>query len=354
MEKQLNKKNSELYLIDFNQWLQLPLNESIEKIINTADLNDLLLNIGEELQEKYIENIDKILKSAFSLKDNKSSKEIHLTLYSLYNLQICDPLSTQSYNQHNYFLYKIRQKIESYWLDSLKIDFISHTFESTEKVSQSIISLCEKKRLSNHPLFDFLAKDANKKQLYTFFQSDYDLNIRFFDLLVLALINSPSSARKEMIKNLWDESGRGNNSETHVNMFNDLIENLSIENKEQIRVHDSWQKAAGYNLFMFAALNRQHYFFLLGIMAATEIIDPQSYLKVIEACKRHNIDERLYRYYTEHADIDVEHAKGWLTYVIEPLVEKIDVKQSILMGAYHRLKTCKDYYDSLYEHLKTI
>ena len=334
-------------------WLQSPLHETIKQMIHRKDI-DHLLKSNPSFKDQLLENIQIKLKDAFFSKSDSTYYEIHSTLYQLYNLQICEPLSSEAINQHQPIFYEIRNKIEDYWLNFLNLDFIYNSELLDKKISDLIMELCWDMSLSKHPLFNFLALEATETQLFAFFNSDYELNIRFFDLLILALLNSPATGRMEMIKNLWDESGKGNRKETHVNMFNDLIEHFNIDNKALIPQHDTWQKLAGYNLFMLASLNRKNYYVLLGIMAATEIIDPQSYLKVQQACKRHNMSNWLYRYYSEHSEIDVEHAKGWLTYVIEPIVAENDVKRDVLLGAYLRLKTCNDYYDSLYKYLKTI
>ncbi len=323
-------------------------------------LNEVVQNIEKfntiATQNAYLENLVETAKHAFKQQDEDACYQIHSTLYQLYNLQICDPASAEAKVQHHPFLYQIRKTIEDLWLTELQYNYITQTKNADQhaSISARITQLCDDANLSEHPLFDFLANDATERQLHAFFMSDYELNIRFFDLLILALLNSPATARNEMIKNLWDESGRGDRKETHVKMFDDLMEHHRISGKDQIQPHDSWQKFAGYNLFMLASLNRQFYYYLMGIMAATEIIDPKSYLKVQASCERFGLDHWLYRYYSEHSEVDIEHAKGWLDYVIEPLAKEKDIKDDILMGAHYRLETCKNYYDSLYAYLKNI
>lgn len=334
--------------------IQSPLHKIIDHLIHKKDL-DHYLKTSPDFKNQFLENLQLKLENAFLSKIDSANYEIHSILYQLYNLQVCDPLSNAALNQHHIFFYEIRSKIEEFWLNSLKLDFFYHSENIDKNISFLIMELCNNINLSEHPLFNFLALEATKHQLYAFFNSDYELNIRFFDLLLLTLLNSPVVGRMEMIKNLWDESGKGNRKETHVNMFNDLMEHFDLDNKTLIQPHDTWEKLAGYNLFMFASLNRKNYYLLLGIMAATEIIDPQSYLKVQKACKRYNMSAWLYRYYSEHSEVDIEHAKGWLNYVIEPIVTvNNNVKNDILLGTYLRLKTCHDYYDSLYKYLQTI
>ncbi|WP_336012087.1 iron-containing redox enzyme family protein [Acinetobacter calcoaceticus] len=350
---EMNDLPNEVKNLDSIKLLKLPTQESLSILKKFNNLNDFF-NININFKNEYLKLIKNRIEDAFVKKYNNANYEIHSILYQLYNLQISDPLSKEAINQHQPFFYEIRNLIEDHWLNSLHLDYVLMVKDSDKSISELIMELCEREKISEHTLFSFLATEANERQLFAFFKSDYELNIRFFDVLIFTLLNSPNITRMEMIKNLWDESGRGNYKETHVNMFEDLVNNFNVTNKNNIVPHDSWQKLAGYNLFMLASLNRKNYYTLLGIMAATEAIDPQSYIKVQEACKRNNMTEWLYRYYSEHSELDIEHAKGWLNYVIEPIAKESDIKNDILFGTFSRLKTCKDYYDSLYQYLQSI
>ncbi|WP_288397861.1 iron-containing redox enzyme family protein [uncultured Acinetobacter sp.] len=355
MEKLLTPAESSaaLSITDVACLLKYPVHISLQHMIQCTELNQFLQS-DPDFEQDFLKLVESTLERAFVAKDDQAAYEIHSSLYQLYNLQISDPLSSEALNQHQPFFYALRNTIEEYWLNHLNLDSIYQLDHSAGDISDTIMQLCESKNLSAHPLFDFLAHEATDRQLYAFFHSDYELNIRFFDLLILTLLNSPATARMEMIKNLWDESGKGDRKETHVNMFNDLMEHFNLDNKASFPAHDSWQKMAGYNLFMLASLNRKHYYLLLGIMAATEIIDPQSYLKVQVACQRHGLTEWLYRYYSEHSEIDIEHSQGWLNYVIAPILKERDVNRDILLGVVYRLKTCQEYYDSLLKYVKSV
>ncbi|MBS1206816.1 MAG: iron-containing redox enzyme family protein [Proteobacteria bacterium] len=100
---------------------------------------------------------------------------------------------------------------------------------------------------------------------------------------------------------------------------------------------------------MLGATNRQHYYKSIGAMAMTELLDPPQYMKLVNGIKRVGINEKHAIYYSEHIEVDVDHAEGWLSRVIEPLVcNNPDTAKEILLGASLRLQSCADYYHSLF------
>ena len=159
-------------------WLQSPLHETIKQMIHRKDI-DHLLKSNPSFKDQLIENVQIKLKDAFFSKSDSTYYEIHSTLYQLYNLQICEPLSSEAINQHQPIFYEIRNKIEDYWLNFLNLDFIYNSELLDKKISDLIMELCWDMSLSEHPLFNFLALEATETQLFAFFNSDYELNKRW-------------------------------------------------------------------------------------------------------------------------------------------------------------------------------
>ncbi|MEQ5238876.1 MULTISPECIES: hypothetical protein [Proteus] len=73
---------------------------------------------------------------------------------------------------------------------------------------------------TQHPLFEYLEKDATAEQLYLFLKSDSALNLIFFDLVSHTLIGAMPETRGTISENIWDEIGHGDNYFTHVNLYN--------------------------------------------------------------------------------------------------------------------------------------
>ncbi|CAB3802601.1 iron-containing redox enzyme family protein [Paraburkholderia fynbosensis] len=182
-------------------------------------------------------------------------------------------------------------------------------------LTDAIRSVSAQHRASKHLLFDFLEKDATRVQLSAFFRSDSTLNIRFFDLIVLALLGSEPSVRGELSQNFWDEAGKGDPQRSHVTLFRHLLQTVDIPHADDD--HASLlgcQGLAGYNLFMMTGLNRSQGLKSLGVMAVTELLDPTQYEKLTRGCRRLGLGgEGEFEYYDEHVSIDVVHAEGWLS-----------------------------------------
>lgn len=169
------------------------------------------------------------------------------------------------------------------------------------------------------------------------------------------LPGSHPQTRAEICKNLWDESGNGNPERTHVGLYQYLLTQRKILLPEN-NFTDlySWEGYTGYNVFMLGATNRQYYYNSIGAMAMTELLDPPQYTKLVKGINRLGINENHALYYTEHIDVDVLHADGWLNNVIAPLVQdKPEALEGIFAGAMLRLQSCADYYDSVLTKMKS-
>ncbi|KVN28017.1 hypothetical protein WT33_20655 [Burkholderia stagnalis] len=222
--------------------------------------------------------------------------------------------------------------------------------QDTSSVADAVRKMWATSEAGTHALFDFLEFEATSAQMVAFFQSDAALNTRFFDLLAFALIGSSSSARRELVQNMWDEAGRGDPRKGHVQLFEDLLISVGVETPPDARhLELGLHGLIGHNLFMSTCTTREHYFKSLGVMAITELMDPTHYEKLVRGCKRLGLaDGGELEYYEEHVTIDVIHGEGWLNNVIAPAaIETPTAADEILFGAYLRLKTCAAYYDEL-------
>jgi hypothetical protein len=209
-------------------------------------------------------------------------------------------------------------------------------------------------KVFDHPLFDYMMTDASLDELKGFVKFESIMNIEFFDYLALAIIGTNNQAKSEIAANMWDEAGRGVIDKFHTVLFKKFIDDLGIHyNRNEILATMPWEGVAGINLFNYFAIypfNKMKYF---GMLAATEMLDPGHYNKLIKGiariCKGKNIN---HDYYIEHETLDVEHANGWLRNVIMPILAANPKKtQDFWIGFYLRLDSVKQYYDSIYQSL---
>ncbi|WP_207557034.1 iron-containing redox enzyme family protein [Paraburkholderia acidicola] len=309
--------------------------------------------------EAVSQQLDEALDAAFTRGDEEARADVHGVLFALYELHVAPAASERCANQFNPYLIRLRNAIERRWFacELQRTAPLDAAARSAEGLVEAIRAVSAGHRASHHPLFDFLEHDATRAQLAAFFRSDSALNVRFFDLIVLALLGSDPSVRGELAQNFWDEAGKGDARRSHVTLFRNLLLTAGIEHAADD--HASlleWQGLAGYNVFMMTGLNRSHGFRSLGVMAVTELLDPSQYEKLTRGCRRIGFGANgELDYYDEHVSIDVVHAEGWLANVIVPLARSFPAKMDdIYMGAQWRLNTCADYYDQLHAKLLKI
>ncbi|AOK18348.1 spermidine/putrescine ABC transporter [Burkholderia cepacia] len=297
------------------------------------------------------------LRRAFGEQDEAALADVHRVLFALYDLHVADPATPAVANQFDPLLTGLRVTIERQWLaaEYQRIG-AAPVFDSPDALIDALRGAVQAHAASHHPLFDMLETHATRAQLERFFCSDTVLNVRFFDLIVMAMIGSQPEARKELASNFWDEVGRGDPQHSHVQMFRQLLTDVGImRSGDDFASQLTWQGLRGYNLFMLCALNRQHYFKLLGVMAATELLDPPQYRKLIAGCRRLGLGPSTTRYYDEHITVDDVHGEGWLENVIRPLTKREPRAMSaVWVGCMLRLASCGDYYDALSRQLSSM
>ncbi|WP_085545781.1 iron-containing redox enzyme family protein [Burkholderia pseudomallei] len=298
-----------------------------------------------------------LLRRAFGEQDETALADVHRALFALYDLHVADPAMPVVVHQFDPLLTALRVKIERHWLaaEGQRIG-AAPVFASPDGLIAALRHAVQAHPAAHHPLFDMLAMHATRAQLEGFFRSDTALNVQFFDLIVMAMIGSPPETRQELASNFWDEAGRGDPRHSHVQLFRHLLAEVGIApSGDDFASQLTWQGLRGYNLFMLCALNRQHYFKLLGVMAATELLDPPQYRKLIAGCRRLGLGPSTTRYYDEHITVDDVHGEGWLENVIRPLTQREPRAMSaVWAGCMLRLASCGDYYDALSDQLSSM
>jgi len=340
-------------------FLPAALDEYICTLLGTMHL-DSIFSHYPSLVAQLTEAVETELTSAYGNNSaDNSRKTIQKTLFWLYQTTLVDPLAPESKNQHNAVMVTLRRMIEKTWLayemQNCSMPGLPLTV-SPDSFSQHLQQLWINHRAAAHPIYDFLQHQASKAQLSYFFKCDSALNLLFFDLIAMALVGARQDTRSELSRNMWDESGMGSDYFTHVNLYKALLAENMIPLPDDNYVHLlGWQGLTGYNLFLLGGINREHYFKLVGALAITELLDPSQYQKLVYGSKRLGLRDQQLHYYTEHIDVDIIHANGWLQHVITPVVCHTPAAMTeIWIGANLRLNTVDKYYDHLLEEVKKI
>lgn len=293
----------------------------------------------------------RLIKLAFESDDELARRAAHVFLKQCYDLHVQKPSSFLTANQDSLELLKVRKCAEKAWMawERKRIPQISDQV-SSENIGREIKNLWKSHPGHNHEIFDFLKTQASRDQIILYFMTDYALNMRFYDLIVLSLIGIEEEIRPEVACNFWDEVGRGDFTVTHVQLYQRLLNYLGIQDDPENFVSAlGWEGLAGYNLLLHFALTRRDYFRSIGALAITELSDPSQYEKLLEGCRRAGIGNdkpEVLDYYREHIEVDAQHGDGWLDRVIVPLSRRHpDQVRPILEGAIMRLNSSKDYWD---------
>lgn len=292
--------------------------------------------------------------NAFKNNHSDQLKTIHLQLNQMYYTILYHEDESAALNEDNI---KKLKHIETEWMSHEKIQCY-HKYDLGKEVSHidEVEIALKKHPVYNHPLFSYLHTQADRNDLKQFLLNESVLNLEFFDYLALSIIGVSDRAKSEIIMNLWDEAGQGSIQKFHTTMFRKLLSELGIKyNRNEIIARMPWEGIAGINLFNYLSLypfNKMTYF---GFLAATEMLDPPHYSKLLKGITRIQGDQTLDSiYYEEHEKIDIIHASSWLQKIILPELAKKPYKANeFWLGFYLRLDSTKRYYDHIFNNLAT-
>ena len=198
--------------------------------------------------------------------------------------------------------------------------------------------------LYEHPLYAFLAGEADRDQLERFLRLEAAGEAAFDDLVALGQVGTRGEVKIEMGRNYWDELGNGKSHAVHTHLFHRLTEGLGITAPEAHEL--PWPVLAGANLMLWSCIPRRNAFRAQGTLGAVELLAPQRCTRLVTGALRVGIPKRTMSYYAAHAIIDVGHAEGWLDHVVRPQVAAVPAARiGIAEGLIARADASLDYFD---------
>lgn len=294
--------------------------------------------------------MDIINAHSIGLLNEQSLKKVHLTLNESYYRKLygsCSDTDTEDK--------KIRQ-LENAWFGcEEKKCAASFNCQIAIYDKRAVYNAMYGHQAYRHPLFDYLMQEASVPDMCRFIQNESILNLEFYDYLALSVIGVADNAKMEITRNMWDEAGRGDKEQSHTVLFGKLMRDLDLHyNRPDTIRNMAWEGIAGINLFSYFALYPQNKMKYFGMLAATEMLDPIHYGKLIKGLIRLFGNRKIdYSYYSEHEVVDVGHAQGWLEQVVLPALSvKPEQTVDFWLGFYMRLESVRQYYDQLYFSLK--
>lgn len=206
--------------------------------------------------------------------------------------------------------------------------------------------------LYEHDLYTFVATEANRHQLEWFFRMECAGEAAFDDLVALAQVGTRGEVKIEMAANYWDEMGRGRSHAVHTHLFHKLIDGLALKAPPASEL--SWQVLASVNVMLWSCIPRRNAFRAQGSLGAVELLAPQRCTRLVHGALRVGIQKKTVIYYGAHAVIDIGHAEGWLSHVIEPQVRSVpEARVGIAEGLIVRADASLDYFDYCLAHART-
>ena len=186
------------------------------------------------------------------------------------------------------------------------------------------------------PFFDYLAEQADLSELKFFIKQEYCGEVGFDDLIAMTQIRFPVRAKVELARNFWDEQGEGRLEDTHGPLYSDMAHELGVRDTPDSEL--LWETLAVANLLTALACNRRYAWHSLGALSVIEMTSPTRASRVVRGLERVGLSPRGCRYFRLHSALDVEHWRGWLAEVIEPLLDETpELARPLAEGALLRL-----------------
>jgi hypothetical protein len=130
------------------------------------------------------------LGNAFEELNSAVLLEIHKSLFAIYEVSFCDPLSPSARHEYSPWVINFRNAVEAAWL-KYELTCIGSDLPIPSEMA-TVESLCawltrqaRKETALDQRVVRFLAEEATREQFKTFLLADAHLNYRFYDAMAL-------------------------------------------------------------------------------------------------------------------------------------------------------------------------
>ena len=166
-------------------------------------------------------------------------------------------------------------------------------------------------------LFDWLARDADLEAMRWFLTQEAAGEAGFDDLVALAQVKAPTTAKLELARNYWDEMGRGAEAGMHGPMLERATLALGLAPQIETTL---WPSLALANTLTAFATTRRYAWHAIGALGVVELTAPTWVARVAEGLKRLGQPPVVRKYFELHARLDLKHSDDWIANVLRPLV----------------------------------
>lgn len=275
----------------------------------------------------FLSNIETLIEKAFNLEEPEALFEIHLIMYTIYEVYFMNPICTPVKHLSQSWLHQLKTKVEEKWM-AYEIKKINHllpendVLHNFESLREWLIEVSNNKDVVNTTVTDYFKNEATIEDFKKFVHIDQHLNHRFYDAIALALPHFSEVVKTELSHHFWEEAGEGEFEGAHTYQFTKILDYFDIDINNTPAWND-WKPYAGYNIYLLFALNRQHYFKSIGSLGMPELFDVKRDEEIVSGLRRLglNVNEN-FNYYIAHVELDADHGPEWLDKIIANIIKQ--------------------------------
>jgi pyrroloquinoline quinone (PQQ) biosynthesis protein C len=314
--------------------------DRIETLLYHPGIDELL---GEARYRDLRDEIGELARRCFDEESAAEQQLAHEILYAINVASLALPWEHAAINATHPFVAAIRRALETAW-DRAERRRHQVVLDAAPPVAQFQEWITDRVRdhRSNvsHPLFRFLRDEATLDQLRLFFFQETPFDIFHADLITMMMPGVYGVMKEELAKNFWDEMGGGHADAMHRTIRIDTARSLGLDTDAHVREIPRFraEELALANMYFDAVANRGKLLQAIGMMLATETMVPGRIDHQIQGFRRNGLDGAQIHYLTLHAEVDIEHGKGWMRNVVLPLLEAHPAAmREMLLGVERRL-----------------
>ncbi|MBA3773910.1 MAG: iron-containing redox enzyme family protein [Ramlibacter sp.] len=287
--------------------------------------------------------ISELTRRAFEEESAADQQHVHEVLYAINVASLALPWECDAVWPNHPLIAGIRRTIESAWERSERVrhERVLQSAPPAAKFEQWITEHIRDHRSNvSHPLFRFLKEEATLDQLRLFFFQETPFDIFHADLITMMMPGIYGVVKQEMAHNFWDEMGGGRAEAMHRTIRIDTARSLGLDTEAHVReIHRfCCEELALANMYFDTIANRGKLLQGIGAMLATETMVPGRINHQIAGFRRNGLDDGQIYYLTLHAEVDIEHGRGWMRNVVLPVLGQHPAAlREVLLGVERRL-----------------
>lgn len=210
---------------------------------------------------------------------------------------------------------QIKTRLETAYLHRLRLEVVEADWASEGDAVADIRRVSATELVPE--VYRWLAEDASWPETVRFLAHEGGPDAGFDDLVALAQLGLRGRPKVTLGANYWDEMGRGELSEVHTVLHDDLVRATDMPriDRRDLPSCALHRMALGGVL----ATNRQLQPEMIGALGLLELQAGPRCRAVLAALERLDAPAGAYPFYAEHATADPRHGKEWLDQAVRPL-----------------------------------